>query len=412
MSSWFRSSMRRGWLGSLTAVQLAVIGPVAAQEVAFVPQGSISADWATNRSLSEPASPNSELYRTTVGGDLIRRTLTSDIDLRPLVSIQHDAQIQDLDTYEALVNLLGNYHTLRGEYSLIAEYHREDAYNSQYGISNFNPLNPNAPDTNGGQVVTGNTKSTYYLAPEFSYDLTQRVSLSGSADLIGVRYATDVPGLLVSYNSPQLDLGAGWALNQTNRITVGPYYAYYKPVNDTEGAVKTTTWGAYMEYVSKLSAVSQSTITARVERDSEPAAFGAPSSSQTAWGLEWVGYHKFLTSRIQYSIGRFLQPNSSGGRTELDQFWVQYNKKLTQRWSANASVRVTRETDIGSVTIENNSDRDRANAQLVVAYLLTPEWSISGGYHYARLRDPATGSANSNGVIVNLAYYGLQPPRD
>jgi hypothetical protein len=126
-----------------------------------------------------------------------------------------------------------------------------------------------------------------------------------------------------------------------------------------------------------------------------------------------VGSHKFLTSQIQYSIGKFLQPNSAGGRSELDQFRVQYNKLLTQRWSVNAAVRLTRESNIGTVILDNNNTRDRANAQLAVTYLLTPEWFISGGYRYARLKDTsATEAANSNGVIVSFGYHGLQPPRD
>jgi hypothetical protein len=414
MSSSFRNAMRVRPIAWLVIAQLGAALPAAAQEVAFIPQADVSAEWATNRNLAEPPSPNSELYRATVGGDLIRRTQVSDLDFRPLVTVQHSSEISTLDTWEALVNLVGDYRTLRSESSVIAEYHREDAYNSQYGTSTFNPLNPNAPDTAGtGAIVTGITRTTYEVAPEFSYEFTQRLSLTGSADLIAVRYNNDVPGQLVSYNSPQVGLALSWALNPNTRVAFGPYYAYYNPVNDTEGAVKTTTYGVSVDLASKISTVSQSKLTARVEHNSEPAAFGQPSFSQTTWGLEWVGSHKFLTSHIQYSIGRFLQPGSEGGRTESDQLRVQYNKFLTQRWSVVAAVRLTRNTDIGTVVIDNANNRDRANAQLAVSYLFTPEWSLSGGYRYAYLKyESATNSANSNGVFLTVGYHGLQPPRD
>lgn len=414
MSSSFRSRMRVRTISWLIASQMILIHSLAAQEVAFVPQGNVSAEWATNRNLAVPASPNSEFYSATVGGDLIRRTPVSNLDFRPLLTVQHDSQITTLDNFEALVNLVGDYRTLRSESSLIAEYHREDAYNSQYGIAAFNPLNPNAPDTAGtGVVVTGITRTTYEVAPEFSYDFTQRLSVTGSADLMAVRYSTDVPYELVSYNSPRVDLALAWALNPTTRVALGPYYVYYNPINDSEGAVKTTTYGVSLDFRSKFSAVSQSRITVSVERDSGPAAFGAPSFSHTLWSFGWVGVHKFLTSNIQYSIGRFLQPDSAGGRAESDQFRVQYNKLLTQRLSVNAAVRLTRNTDVGSVIAANNDTRDRANAQLAVAYLLTPEWSVSGGYRYAYLKDAsAPNSANSNAVFLTLGYHGLQPPRD
>ncbi|HEY6925409.1 MAG TPA: hypothetical protein VI653_18170, partial [Steroidobacteraceae bacterium] len=368
----------------LVSAQLAIVLPAAAQEVAFIPQGDFSEEYSTNRNLTVPAGPNSELFRATVGGDLIRRTLVSDLDFRPLLTVQHDDKISSLDNWEALVDLVGDYRTLRSESSFIAEYRREDAYNSQYGITTFNPLNPNAPDTAGtGAIVTGITRTTYEVAPEFSYDFTQRVSLTAGADLMAVRYNTDVPGQLVSYNSPQVGLALGWAVNPTTRLELGPYYAYYNPVNDTEGAVKTTTYGVSVDLASKISTTSQSRITARVEHDTEPAAFGQPSFSDTIWGLEWVGFHKFLTSRIQYSIGRFLQPGSEGGRSESDQVRVQYNRDLSQRWSLTAAVRLTRNTDIGTVVIDNSDNRDRANALLSVSYLFTPEWFMGGGYRYA-----------------------------
>jgi hypothetical protein len=414
MSSSFRSAMSARAIGWASIAQLVLIHPATAQEVAFVPQGNVTANWATNRSLATPAAPNSELYSATFGGDLLRRTAVLDLDFRPLVTVQHDPQLSTLDSFEALVDLVGDYRTLRSESSLVAEYHREDAYNSQYGVAAFNPLNPNAPDTTGtGEVVTGNTKTTYQLTPEFSYDFSPRLSVTGSADLLAVRYSTDVPELLVSYNSPRVDLALAWALNPTTRIALGPYYVYYNPINDTEGAVKTTTYGVSLELRNKLSAVSQSRLNVSVERDSGPAAFGAPSFSYILWSFGWVGVHKFLTSDIQYSIGRFLQPDSAGGRAESDQIRVQYNKLLTQRWSVNAAVRLTRNTDIGSVIAAINDRRDRANAQLAVAYLLSPEWSISGGYRYAYLKDAsATNAANSNAVFLTVGYHGLQPPRN
>ena len=414
MSSSFRSVTPLGALGWVTITHVMFACSAIAQEVAFVPQANISTEWATNRNLTIPAGPDSELYRTTVGGDLLRRTSVSDLDFRPLITMQHDAQISTLDTLEALVDLAGDYRTLRSESSLLAEYRREDAYNSQYGITVFNPLNPYAPDTAGtGAIATGITRTTYQLAPQFAYDFEQRLSITGSADLIAVRYSTDVPGELVSYNSPTVDLALGWRLNPASRIAVGPYYSYYNPTNNTEGAVKTTTYGVSFDFITRTSSVSNSRITARVERDSSPAAYGAPSFNQTLWGLEWVGLHKFLTSNIQYSIGRFLEPGSAGGRTTSDELRVQYSRFLTQRCSVNAAVRLTRNSDVGNSVINDSNNRDRANALAGVSYLFTPEWSVSAGYRYSRLKYAgASEGANSNAVFLTLGYHGLQPPRD
>jgi hypothetical protein len=396
-------------------VALGCVPLASAQEIAFVPQGEVSAEWATNRTLTVPASPDSEIYHATLGGDLLRLTQVSSFDLRPLITVQHDSQISNLDAVEALVDLATDYHTLRSEFSLKAEYHREDAYNSQYGLVAFNPLNPNAPDTAGtGAVVTGITKTSYTAAPEFSYDLTARLSLVASADLEAVRYTTEIPGELVSYNSPEVDLGLAWALSRISRLEVGPYYAYYDPINgSSEGSVKNNAYGLSASYDAKFSAVSQSRLTVRLERDESPAAFGAPSSQLTTVGFEWVGYQKFLTSNVRYSIGRFLEPSSAGGRTTVDQIRVQYHRLLTPRWSVDGAVRLTRASDIGDLITDASGDRDRANAQGAVSYLLTPEWFVSGGYRYAYLKFASeTTAAHSNAIFLTVGYHGQQPPRN
>jgi len=111
-----RHALRTWWPGlCLFGVGLEV---ASAQELAFVPQGEVSAEWASNRTLTVPPAPNAEDYSATLGGDLLRRTQVSDIDLRPLVTVQHSSEISNLDRFEALVDLVSDYRTLRGEFRM------------------------------------------------------------------------------------------------------------------------------------------------------------------------------------------------------------------------------------------------------------------------------------------------------
>src|ERR1700735_3006555 len=105
MSSSFRSSLHFSAISSVTITAIACGRLAAAQEVAFVPQGEASTEWSTNRQLSIPPSPNAEDYMLTLGGDLIRRTEVSDIDLRPLLTVQDSPKVSSLDRFEALVDL-------------------------------------------------------------------------------------------------------------------------------------------------------------------------------------------------------------------------------------------------------------------------------------------------------------------
>jgi hypothetical protein len=418
MSYLCRESQRRlaPWCVALGTLLLAG-GTVHAQQTQFIPLAETSAEWATNRNLQVPSSPDSELYSATVGGDLLRRTQVADFDLRPLLTYQHDSQISTLDNFQALVDLTSHYRTLRGEYAFNAEYQRQDAYNAQYGIAVYNPLNPNGPDTAGtGQVVTGVTQTSYEAAPGFAYDLTQRTSLVGTGTYDSVRYSQDSPGNLVSYNSPAAEMDVMWALNPASRIGVGPYYALYDPINSNEGSVRENSYGVNFSYNYNFSFryanITRTSINLRIEHDTSDAAPGIPATSATTWGFEWTGFQKFLTGNLQYSIGRFLEPSSFGARTSLDQIRLQYGRRLTERFSFNTAVRVTRNKDVGS-NVQDNGNRDRANAQFALAYQLTPELSLSGGYRFAYLDLPSSsGAARSNQVFISVGYHGQQPSRD
>jgi len=424
-----RSTSRATALGAaaLAAVLCARVG--SAQEVAFVPQATLTGSWASNRLLTIPSSPSSETLLGVFGGDLLLRNPTSTFDMRPLITVQGDSNYTTLDRWEALVDLIGRHQSLKGDYNILVEYHREDAFNAQYGVVAYNPLNPNAPDTTGtGKIQTGITKSTYEVAPDFSYELTQRFSIGGEATLAAVRYSTQIPGFMVSYNSPSVELNGGYKLSPRSQITVGPYYTVYDPVDSDLGSVKSTGYGLDFNYRFKWTKVSQMKLQVKVEHDTSPAArgvtpppssqpFDIPASSATVVGLEWVGLNRFETSSIQYSVGRFLEPSSYGGRVTNNQVRGQYVKRFSPRFQASVALRLTRTNEVGDQTIfGNDCTCDRGLARATVSTLLTPLWTLSGGYQgvYQNLHQNIPDEPNStwsHGVFVTVEYHGQQPPQ-
>jgi len=118
--------------------------------------------------------------------------------------------------------------------------------------------------------------------------------------------------------------------------------------------------------------------------------------------------HRFLTSQVRYSIGRFLEPSSFGGRTTQDQFRVQYTRSLSERLQFNSAVRFTRYKDVGN--IQNAETRERGNAELSLRTLITPLWYVSGGYRFAYQHLPSQLHAvSSNGVFITVGYHGREP---
>jgi hypothetical protein len=412
MLSLYRSSRLRraaALAGASALVALYVlVRPVAAQEVSFVPFGSATAEWDSNRSLERPpASAGS--YGGSVGAELR--------DLTPRSLTELTAQIGYTDVPQLRYGwasgntaLKSDFKTLAADYTLLADYRRDDTFTTEFGQANFNNgLTPTSPDTNGtAKVTTGITRQSYEVDPGFDYNFNPRLDLEGDFRVNSVRYNIQTPGQEVDYTSPYAGLTLNYDTTARSSIGVGPYFSRYQ---ETGGTNTTDTDGAALTYNYKTSDVTRMSLVLRAERDHIDA-LGFASQSTTAWGVEWVGTHKFEVGNVIFSIGRFLQPSSVGGRVALDQFRVQMNRPLSPRLSVSGAVRVTRSELVGNALSAIEPVEDHTNAEAYMRFDLTRTWYVTGGYIFARVRDLGESNlAYSNGVALTIGYRGLEPPR-
>ncbi|HTT41444.1 MAG TPA: hypothetical protein VMG33_00115, partial [Steroidobacteraceae bacterium] len=299
-------------------------------------------------------------------------------------------------------------------WSIMAEYHREDSYNAQYGVAGFNPLNPGQPDTQGtGTIVTGLTKDTYSVLPALTYQATERLSFEAEARADAVRYSVEVPNEYVSYNSTLAEVDAYWSLSQRSQIGFGPFYQIYDPEQSNE-APRVDGYGVDLSYRFNWSRLDRSTLSLRAEHDTFSQS-GTPDRTKNTYGIEWVGRHKLQSGMVQYAIGRFLEPSSVGSLVGLNQVRVQYRHDFSVRTQFVGMVRVSRSDDLS-----DSSHEDRALLQVALVRRLTELWSVSGGYRFAYQRLSEVDSnvvttgpaARNNGVFINVAYRGLEPDQD
>jgi hypothetical protein len=412
MSSLYRSSlMRHAPAFAVVGAQLALcllVQPAAAQEVNFVPFGNASAEWDSNRVLERPPA-SAASYGGLVGADLRDLTPRSYTDLVAQISYTDIPQL-GYDWTSGSAALKSDFKTLEAEYTLLAAYRHEDDVYTEFGHANFdNDLTLTSPDTNAtANVKTGITRDSYEVDPGFDYNFTPRLDLDGDFRLSSVKYSIQTPGQNVDYTSPYAGLTLNYDTSPRSSIGVGPYFSRYQ---ETGGTNTTDTDGAAFTYNYKTSDVTRMSIVARVERDHIDV-LDFPTQSTTTWGVEWVGTHKYQVGKVQFSIGKFLEPSSIGGRVALDQFRVQYDRPLSERLSLEGAVRVTRAELVGSALIAEVPTEDRTNAELNMRFDITRTWYVTGGYIFARARDLGEGNlAYSNGAIITVGYRGLEPPR-
>ena len=412
MSSSYRSSPMRHAaalaIASALLVPCVLVRPAMAQQTDFVTFGSASAEWDSNRLLERPpASAGS--YGGVVGGDLRGLTPRSYTDLTAQILYTDIPQL-GYDWTSGNVALKTDFKTLQADYTLLADYRHDDSVSTEFGQANFNNgLTSTSPDTTGtANVKTGISRDSYELDPGFDYNITPRLDLEGDFRINSVRYSVQTPGQEVDYTSPYAGLTLNYDTSQRSSIGFGPYYSRYQ---ETGGTNTTNTDGAAFTYNYKTSDVTRMSVVLRVERD-HIEELGFADQSATAWGVEWVGTHKFEVGSVKFSIGRFLEPSSIGGRVTLDQFRAQLNRPLSARFSFTGAVRVTHTELVGNAVAADQPPENRTNAEMYLRFDLTRTWYVTGGYIFARSRDLGESDlAYSNGVILTVGYRGLEPPR-
>jgi hypothetical protein len=381
--------------------------PAAAQEINFVPFATVTGEWDSNRLLERPPA-SAASYGGLVGAELRDLTQRTYMDLAAQLYYTDVPQLGSSWTSGNLA-FKSDFKTLYADYTLLAAYRHDDSYYTEFGHAAFDTdLTPTSPDTNAtANVTTGITRESYELDPGFDYNLTSRLDLEGDFRINSVRYSVQTPGETVDYTSPYAGLTLNYDTSPRSSIGIGPYFSRYQ---ETGGTNTTDTDGLSLAYLYKTSDVTRMTLTLRVERNHIDM-LDFSSQSVTSWGIEWVGTHKYRVGSVQFSIGRFLEPSSIGGRVALDQIRVQYVRPLSARLSFSGAVRVTNTDVIGNALAAEEQPEHRTNAELYLHFDMTPTWFVQAGYIFARSRDLGVSDlAYSNGVLLSVGYRGLEPP--
>lgn len=403
------SSCRNRALGALLACGLLAAPAVRAQITSFVPGVEGTVEYDDNRLFRSAHRQSGEWYQALLYGDFYRETVRSLLEARPELSFQQSSY-KGMGRFAAQLDARAEYRTQRTFYSGVASYLRDDAYNAEYGVAAFNPINPGRPDTVGtGTIVTGITRQSWTFGPNITHNFTERFSGEVVATYNSVRYSTEIPETLVSFDSPYTQIQGLYAMSQRSTIGIGPFYTRYDPINGREnGALISQSYGANITYRFRTAQTSNFSVDVKVGKD-EQNQFDGSRTSATAWGVEWKGVQIWQASRLQYSIGRFLEPSSVGGEVALNQFRVQYTKSFSARLTGQIAARLTRQTQVG---VEAAANRDRSYGEASMQYALTRLLTVQGGVRYGwqklKSADP---SVHNEAVFITVGFHGLDPRR-
>ena len=414
LSSYRKSSrVRTAVAGACAAATLAAVptGIVFGAQTYVTPQAELRVENNDNFDLTPDGSSDSDVYGYIADLQALIGIATprSDTSIRPRIRLQEYPDREDIEKLEAFFDLRSKYEWERSDLLTLARYSRQDSYNADRQSGEFDPLNPEDPDVlDSSQTLVGETRTRVELRPTFTHSLTERTRLGILAEYQAVRYDSDGPDEQTDYDYL---LGQGfvsWALDPRSDLSVGAYAAKYEATDDSS---ETDTLGGSVGYAYRWSEVAGLQTELFYEENDITDFFPVAAEETTSgWGGTATAYWTGEVSETRISVGRTFAPTGSGGKSEVDQLRVQYDRDLSERLSFLGAARYQQRNSLS--TSGQDNDRDFARVDLSLKWFFDPTWFVQGGYSYIwEDRESASGSADNNKLFLSVGYKGLARQR-
>ena len=415
MSSSYRDSMTlrhqvRGVLALVGAI-LTPVGMAVAADTYVQPQAEARVETNDNFNLVPGGSPDSNVYGYIADLQALIGIATprSDTSMRPRVRLQEYPDRDDIEKVEAFFDLRSKYEWEKSELLTIAKYSRQDSFNTERQSGEFDPLDPTDPDVlDSSQILVNETRTRVELRPTFTHSLTERTRLGLLAQYQAVRYDSDSPNQQTDYDYLLADGFVSWALNARSDLSAGAYAAKYEATDDSSD---TETLGGSVGYDYRWSEVNG--VQTQLFYETNDITDYVPvrtEESTSGWGGNVTAYWAGEVSQARISVGRTFAPTGSGGKSEVNQLRLQYDRDLSERLSFLGAGRYEQRNSLG--TNGQGDDRDFARVDLSLKWFFKPTWFVQGGYSYIwEDRESASGDADNNKLFLSVAYKGLPRQR-
>ena len=386
-------------------------GPALAADTYVQPQVELRAESNDNFNFGPGGSSGSTVYGYIADLQALIGIATprSDTSIRPRLRFQEYPERDDLERFEAFLDLRSLYRWERSRLLMIGRYSRQDTYNAETPGGEFDPLDPNDPaNADTGTILVGETRDRYRFEPEFTFELTERTQAGVAANYQAVRYDSGAVQTRIEYDYFGGDGFVRWALDPRSDLTVGAFVNRYESTNDT---TETDAYGGRVGYEFRWSEVAGVGFDIVYEQDDTTDFVPATVKESTSgWGGAVSAYRKGQVSAWRLTAGRTFIPTGSNGKAESDQVRLQYDRDLTQRLAFKGVGRYESRNSLS--TGGQGNDRDYARADLSLRWMMAPTWYLEGGYSYIwQDRESAAGATHNNKFFIGFGYQALARQR-
>ena len=390
---------------SLSALLAAPL--VRAAEYYVVPTATLLAEANTNLDL-QPASQGPVSTNTGYIGDAAAlfgiATPDSDTTIRPRVDYRDYPSESADNRLEEYLDLNSTYRAERGRASVYLGFERRDEFNAELNSAEYNPYGPvppTSPET--GRTVTGATRTSLILLPNYNYYLSPLTSLGVSGIYQKLDYSPNNSFDAVDFDYYQAKVYMQFALNQKNDLTAGIYGSNYEAVHYDSLAVAE---GSSLELHTNWTPLLDTSASVVYQHTRVDSVIPSPlRTTVSPWGASFSAAYKSQLDQFRINLDRLITPSGGGGIYVNEQAQFQYKRDFTPRLGFTGAMIVLR--NHGLTSNVSGDDRTFLRTAVELKWMFTPTFFVQGGYQYMWEKyqlDP-DGAAN-NRIYVGFGYQG------
>jgi len=258
--------------------------------------------------------------------------------------------------------------------------------------------NDAADDT--GDFETNSTLTTSSISPSFSYQLTERDTVSLNAN-----YAEKESSTSDFSNSTNKSLSSSWQHQFNERLKGGvSLSASNNKSSSLSNSTDDDTYNLSLTSEYKFSEIWAINGNAGVRQlDSRQTnILGVTENSNTGSSLGFTVSYSGEVDSANLSLSRSISPSSTGEMNEQEKISLSWSRKLTETLSShiNASFQTT-----SSALDEGADKRENINFSPSLRWTLSPDTKLSLSYNYRQQKESNLGTrASSNAIMLAVSY--------
>jgi hypothetical protein len=265
-----------------------------------------------------------------------------------------------------------------------------------------------ADDT--GDFETNSTSTTESISPSFSYQLTERDSLSLSASYSEETYSTNDFS-----DSKNRTISTHWQHQFTERLNGGVSLSvnnskstglFTKTDDETYRVLLTSAYN-----VSEIWTVNGSVGLRQIDVQQTDFLGGTTETTDTGPSLAFDIAYQTDLNQVSISLSRSVSPSSTGDVNEQDKISIAWGRSLSEKLSAsiNASFQTT-----SSALDTGSDDREYISFSPSINWAYSPDSSLSLSYNYRQQKESFNNTeAISNAIMLTFNYdwHGINVSR-